>query len=175
MTLIFIVDSKSLRASNLHYWFINYDNFAGICRVESKDHSILRHLVNCNLALESQTISTSRHQTPDKGIGIIWFTCGAQELLKKLLQSINSGLNRHIDILTYQYQYAKCRRVYCKYFGASRGAVVFFNNDISIAGESSHTKDGEVYWQPLSFLLSGRIEGCRTHVFFVYCKQIIRR
>ena len=130
---IYCLDSKSQRASKLHYWFKSYGHFAWICWVESKDYSTLWLLGNHNLYWESPKISTSRHQTPDKGIGTLCGTCGTQEVLKKVLQSTNSGLNQHIDISTYQYQYVKCRGAHCKDFGVFRGTVVFLNNDLSIS------------------------------------------
>ena len=117
----------------MHYWFKSYGDFARICRVESKDYSTLRLLGNHNLSWESPKISTSRHQTPDEGIGTLCATCATKEVVKKVLQSTKSGVNRHIDILTYQYQYVKCRGVHCKDFGASRSTVVFLNNDLSIS------------------------------------------
>ena len=40
------------------------------------------------------------------------------------------------------------------------------------SGESSHTKDGEVYWQSFSSLLSGRIEGSQTRVLYYLYNRI---
>ena len=114
----------------MQYWFKSYGNFSGICLLERKDYSTLWHLGNCNLTWESPKISTIRHQTPDEGIGTLCGTCGTQEVLKNVLQS---GLNPHDDILTYQYQYVKCRESHCEDFGESRGSLVFLNNDLSIS------------------------------------------
>ena len=65
-------------------WFKSYGDFAGICQVESKDYSTLRLLGNCNLSWESPEISTSRHQTPDKGIGTLCVKCATQEVVEKV-------------------------------------------------------------------------------------------
>ena len=70
-------------ASKLQYPFESYGNLAGICQAESMDYSALWHLGNCNLTWESPKISTSQHQTPDKGIGTICAMCAKQEVLKK--------------------------------------------------------------------------------------------
>ena len=71
---------------------------------------------------------------PDEGIWTLSATFATQEVLKKkVLPSTKSGLSGHIDILTYQYQYVKCRGAHCKDFGASRGTVVFLNNYLSIS------------------------------------------
>ena len=98
----------------MHNWFKSYSDFAGICQEESKDYSTLRLLVNCNLSWESPKISTSQHQTPDKGIGTP--KCATQEVLEKVLSSTKSV-------------YVKYRGGKCEDFGASRCTVVFLNND----------------------------------------------
>ena len=67
----------------MQYWFKSYGNFAGICQVESKGYSTLWHLGNCNLTWESPKISTSQHQTPNKGVGTICAMFAKQEVLKK--------------------------------------------------------------------------------------------
>ena len=67
----------------MHYWFKRYGNISGICRVESKDYPACRLFGNCNLTWDSPKISTSRHQTPDEGIGTLCATCATQEVLKK--------------------------------------------------------------------------------------------
>ena len=69
------VDSKSRRASKLHYWFRSYSNFAWICWAESKDYSAHRLCGNCNLTLESPKTSSRWPQTPDAAIGPICCEC----------------------------------------------------------------------------------------------------
>ena len=117
----------------MHNLFESFGNLAGICQAESMDYFALWNLGNCKLTWESPKISTSRHQTTHKWIGTLCATCATQEVLQKVLQSTNSGLNGHINISTYQYQYVKCRGAHFEDLGASRGTVVFLKNDLSIS------------------------------------------
>ena len=65
---------------------------------------------------------------------------------KKVLQSTKSGRNRHINILTYQYQYVKCRGGHYRDFGVSTSSVEFLNNALSYGICQAERKDYSSLW-----------------------------
>ena len=83
-----------------------------------------------------------------------------------------SGRNSHINILTYQYRYVKCRGAHRGDFGASRSTVVFLNNNLSVLEVTLVFRRklayyyAEVYWRSHSSLLSGKIAGSQTRVTY---------